>query len=470
MEEPIPPRTAPVGMADFLALPLAWWRATAKRDRPRNIPAWTADLLLVFGALGLLFMAFSLLVHPLFLAYDSMQDYAHIWFISDQLFHHADLPLKIPSLDGGDAVTFPYGFVPYLVGAALFPILGNWTLVLMMTVVMLGTVWAAAVVRPAMRNPWLLLLFIMNPFYIDGVYAFQFPTLWSTFFFFLFVWAFEQRRYLLAGALLWLTISTHPVIGGASAGVYGLAVLLLDRPRLQPLILLSLPVALALVPIAWMTLITPSVHENSPSTVALAALRALPRRGTVIVAPFALTLTAPFILRHYRPVFALATMLLFLGLMAATSTLAPWADGTYYGVTHSSSDMYAAFFESSQFHPGAIYRVMEPNDREDGMYRFIQQGAVLATEFFTESMYRIDWTLTQYQCYVAVKAVDYVSIEAAYQTVFHTNEQSILESLVSSGRASIVYVDPAGQFKIYDVRKFAREQPAASSLDQCGIY
>ena len=109
----------------------------AASDRPTDLPTWVLLILPALGLLALILIALSLLTNPVFLAYDSMQSYSHIWFVSDQIFHHANLPLRISLLDGGYAATFPYGFVPLLSGAMLFPIFGNWTVVLMMTFVML---------------------------------------------------------------------------------------------------------------------------------------------------------------------------------------------------------------------------------------------------------------------------------------------------------------------------------------------
>jgi hypothetical protein len=423
------------------------------------------------GLLGLLFMAGNLLVNPLFLADDSMHNYAHVWYISQQLFEHARIPLRISLLDSGRAVTFPYGFAPYLASAVLFRPLGDWAVTLMMVIAVLGTVWAAGLVRPIMRDPWFVLLFVMNPFFIDAVYSFQFASLWGTLFFFLFVWAFERRRYPLAAALLWLTVSTHPIVGGVAAGVYGLCLLALDRGKVRPLVLLSIPVAVALVPIFWMMLLTPSIHENSLRTVVFSVMDVLSRRGTIIAAPFLLTPLAPYFKRFYRPALGTVGALAALVVLLATGPGAVHtAQGSYYGAIHRSSNIYAAFFQSPQFEPGATYRVLEPNEREDGMYRFIRHGAVLSNEFFSESTMRRSWTEPQYSCYVAFKGIQYVAVEKAYLRQFNVNEEELLQSLGSAGRANVVYADPAGKFTVYDVRRFAAERPKPESLSECGIY
>ena len=456
-------------LIDFAAMPAAWWRVVTMRARPRDMPAWSIYVVPMLVPLLLLFLVVDLLAHPLFLADDSVQNYAHIWYISQQLFEHGRLPLRMSLLDGGSAVTFPYAFVPYLTGAVLFRAFDNWAVSLMMAVAVVGTVFAAGLVRPVMRDPWFVLLFIANPFFIDAVYAFQFPTLWSTVFFFLFVWAFERRRYVLAGALLWLTVSTHPIMGGAAAASYGAFLLARDRPKVRPLLLLSLPVGVALIPFYWMMLLTPAVHENSLRTIVFSVLDVLPRRGSILFLPFVFTILAPQIRRFYRPAFATVGMMALVGILFATGPLNRH-HGSYYGAVHGSSDIYAAFFVSPSYQPGATYRVLEPNEREDGMYRFMRRGAVLSSEFFSESVFRRSWTESQYACFTTFKGIDYVALERAYQRDFATNEQALVQSLVGQGRASVSYSDPQHRFVVYDIRSFAHQRPKPASFQDCGLY
>ena len=339
----------------------------------------------------------------------------------------------------------------------------------MMAVAVVGTVWAAGLVRPIVRNPWFLLLFVINPFFIDAVYTFQFASIWSTLFFFLFVWSFERQRYLLAAVLLWLTVSTHPIMGGLAAGLYVLCLLVLDRAKLRPLAILSIPVAVALVPIFWMMMLTPSIRENSLRTVILSVLDILPRRGTIVMAPFLFTVLAPYVSRFYRPFLGFMAGGAAAGVLLATGPFG-FHRGGYYGAVHRSTDIYAGFFQSAQFEPGATYRVLEPNEREDGMYRFIQHGAVLSNEFFSESIFRRNWTEPQYACFAAFKAIDYVVVEKAYLHQFPYNEEDLLQSLVRSGGVELAYADPAGKFNVYDIQRFAGEQQKPASLSECGMY
>jgi hypothetical protein len=145
------------------------------------------------------------------------------------------------------------------------------------------------------------------------------------------------------------------------------------------------------------------------------------------------------------------------------------APSGYYGVIHGSSDVYAAYFSSPDFHAGAHYRVLEPSEREDGMYRFIRHGAVLTNEFFTESTFQRWWNTEQYACYTSYKEVDYVVVEQAYQNRVHYNELPLLQELVSRGEASVNYTDPAGRFVVFDIRPFVARQARPESLSQCPL-
>jgi len=214
---------------DLIAMPLAWWRVMTQRNCPPGIKErWGPWLPGFFFAL-LLLVLLLVAVKRIFLGDDSASVYAHVWFIQDQLWSGHGIPRHIPALDGGRAVTFPYGLVPWLLGALIWPLFHDWGVTLLMVIAAVGTPIATCVARPVMRDPWVMLLFLLNPFYIDGLLAFQFPFLWSAFFFFLFVIALDRRWDVAAGGLLWLCITTHPLAGGIGALCY-LATHFLSEP------------------------------------------------------------------------------------------------------------------------------------------------------------------------------------------------------------------------------------------------
>jgi len=457
------------GVIDALAMVGAWWRVLAGRHKPSDMPALSVKVLPALVLVGLAFAVGDILRTSLFLASDSMHNYAHVWYLSDQIFHHGRLPLHVALLDGGSAVTFPYALVPYLAGALTYPILGNWAVSLLMGIAVVGTVWAAGLARPVMRDPWMILLFLINPFFIDSVFAFQFATVWCALFFFLFVSAFERRRTVLAALLLWLTVSSHPMIGSLTSGAYLAIYSAVHRGRARDLLIVVVPVGLALLPIYWMTLSTPAVNDE-PSAFVRTTISSIVSRGLWFAAPFVLSLVAPWLRRNYRPVLGLGFASSALGVVVLGGFIGfHGAPSGYWGILHDSSDVYAAFFASPEFQPGMTYRVLEPSEREDGMYRFMRHGAVLSNEFFTESTFHRPWNMEQYGCYTAFKRVDFVVVEQAWEHRMHFNEGDLLKSLVYRGQARIAYADPSGRFVVYNIQPFVAGQHRPSSLSQCPL-
>jgi len=457
------------GVIDALAMVGAWWRVLAGRHKPSDMPALSVKVLPALVLVGLAFAVGDILRTSLFLASDSMHNYAHVWYLSDQIFHHGRLPLHIALLDGGSAMTFPYALVPYLAGALTYPILGNWAVSLLMGIAVVGTVWAAGLARPVMRDPWMILLFLINPFFIDSVFAFQFATVWCALFFFLFVSAFERRRTVLAALLLWLTVSSHPMIGSLTSGAYLAIYSAVHRGRARDLLIVVVPVGLALLPIYWMTLSTPAVNDE-PSAFVRTTISSIVSRGLWFAAPFVLSLVAPWLRRNYRPVLGLGFASSALGVVVLGGFIGfHGAPSGYWGILHDSSDVYAAFFASPEFQPGMTYRVLEPSEREDGMYRFMRHGAVLSNEFFTESTFHRPWNMEQYGCYTAFKRVDFVVVEQAWEHRMHFNEGDLLKSLVYRGQARIAYADPRGRFVVYNIQPFVAGQHRPSSLSQCPL-
>ena len=449
---------------DLATAALAWWRTVTLRRAP-SLPR-----ALVYGLPAALLLAWLvvlglMLAKPVFLGTDSMNNYAHVWYLQDRLFNHAEFPRHISLLDNGQAEMFPYGFAPWMAGALLYPVLGDWAVTLLMVAGVLAIVLGACLVRPAMRDPWMLAVFTLNPFFIDAVLVFQFSFVWATAFFLLFVYAAERRRWKMAGILAWLTITTHPIMGGAAIAAFGAYALLRWRRDLPPL-MVALGAAAALsLPWVWLTLQTPSLGDNPAKTVVLSVLDILPRRGLVMAAPFILAAPVPWLRRT-----AIAAALIALPIAVPLANGAfGYAQGSYEGLVQGPRHLYDDFFASPTFRRDATYRVLEPNHLEDGMYDFTRQGVVLSSEFFTESTFRRSFTEAQYQCFLGVKTTDYVTVEAGYVNQYGVNELELLRNLATRGFVSSVYRDPGGRFQVFDVRKFRDQAPAPISLVDCQL-
>ncbi|HEX5370113.1 MAG TPA: glycosyltransferase [Dehalococcoidia bacterium] len=458
---------------DLAAIPAAAWRLETRRHVPAGVPGALVYYVPLIGPILLALMALGVLAHPLFLANDSMEHYSHVWYIAQQLFHQGRLPLHVALLDGGRATTFPYGFVPYLVSAALYPLLGDWAVTLLMVLGVLALVWSAGLARPSMRNPWLLLIFVANPFFIDALFSFQFASVWSATFFLLFVWAFERDRKAFAALLFWLSVGTHPQMGGAAMAGYAFYLTVGQQHRLKSFVVIGALMALPLAPLVWMTLGTPVAHDNSVVTLVLSSFDSVTRRGTILLLPFVLNVPAlrDFVLRRYLSVMTgiCGLCVLGLGFSMGVVRIGDMNRGSYFGVTHSAADIYTSFFDSPSFSPGSVYRVVEPTEREDGAYRFMQHGAVLGNDFFTESYQRRNWTEAQFACYARAASLQFDVIETAYTSRYRHNEGALLQSLASSGKASVAYSDPAGRFTVYDIRGLSNLSGPAPSVRECGL-
>ena len=461
---------------DLVAMPCAWWRVMAARRLPAGVPTWFAywvlPLFFVAAGLGLLRM----LTRGMYLANDTVNNYVHVWYISDRLFSSGGIPIRFAGLDGGRAFTFPYGLTPWLVNALVYPLLGDWSVTLFLVLGGMAAFAAAMLVRPSLRDPWLALLFIANPFFIDALAGGQYSFLWSAAGFFVFIRGVERRSWPLAAAAMWFTVSTHPIEGGLGVAAY-VAFCAAFRPRLRMPLLGVTALALPfLAPSLYFAARTPAVGENSVGTIALSILQDLPRRGSVMAAPFVLEWAAPVLRRHYRTLgvafaaIAAPMVLLSGGALANVPGLGRFArQGSYAGmVSAATTSEYRGYVASGDFHSGAVYRVLSPNEREQGAYYLVRHHGVLANELFSESQHRRSWSEDRYRCYLAAKGVDRVVVERGYHREFPTNEPALLASLASGGQARVTYGGAADRIAVYDVTRFRDSGPRPASVKECG--
>ncbi len=460
---------------DLVAMPCAWWRVIAARRLPKGVPTWFAYWVLPLFFVGAAAFVFRMLTRTIYLGNDSINNYAHVWYISDRLFNTGHIPLRFAELDGGRAFTFPYGLTPWLLNALVYPILGDWSVTLFLV---LGGVAAAAgalLVRPSMRDPWLLLPFLANPFYIDALASGQYAFLWSAAGFFVLVWAVERRQWPLSAAVIWFTVSTHPIDGGLAVAAYVAWHAVRHREDRRGLLSAATGIALPfLAPSVYFAVGTPALGADPMRTVALSMLEELPRRGSVLAAPFVLAWAAPLLRTHYRSLgfaFALAgtpILLLSAGALGAAPIVGRLsAKGSYAGLVSPAKNDYAGYLNSADFRPDHVYRVLSPKEKEQGAYFLIRHHAVLANDLVGESQARQSWTEARYQCYLAAKHVDRVVMEAGYVRQFHTNESAMISDLIAQGLAQQTYGAAGERLAVYDVTAFRDSAPAPTSVKDC---
>ncbi len=411
------------------------------------------------GLLGMAFLCAVVLTKPFFLGSDSAQHYAHIWFISDQIFHHFRLPLHMPYLESGKAVTLPYGVVPYLATAIPYAVLGDWAVTASLVLGIAFYGYAAVRARPALRDLRLLALIYINTSLIEGIASFQFSFIWACGFFFLTVEAIDKRHWILASLLALLTVTTHPIAGGIAVPAY-VVYTLVRRPRdLVPLSAAMAAAAILTVPYILYSHTTPAAGSTRLSY-EIGTIKYMIRfRASVVVLPLLVSALAPLLRPLFLPAFA--AMALAFGVRFQQNHV------NTYGFKHESSPFYGEFIKSPQFDRSLTYRVVEPNDREDGAYQLIKNGAVLGQEFFEQSQYHRWWySLNMYSCFLGAKNIDVVLDETEQKYKFNQNEEWPLSQFVKQGKARVIYTDPKGRFIAYDVR--GAKEPGAK-LSQCGF-
>jgi hypothetical protein len=413
-----------------------------------------------FGSLaGVACLCAIVLSKPFFLGSDSAQHYAHVWYVSDQIFHHARLPLHFQYLESGRALTFPYGIAPYIAAAIPYRLFGDWAVTASMVVGIVFYGYAATRARPVLRDPRLLALLYVNTFLIEGIVSFQFAFIWSCGFIFLTAEAMDKRRWVLSAVFAILAVTTHFVAGSLAVSVYALYSLA-RRPRdVLPLSAAMTAAALLTLPYLLYMRTTPSLGATPPSYIFGTVRYMLRFRGTIVVLPFIVAALAPVL----RPLFLPA----FLGLALTLGIRLQQGHVNIFGLTHNSRPFYGDFIKSPQFDRNLTYRVLEPNDREDGAYQLIKHGAVLGQEFFDQSQYRRWWySLNMYSCYLGAKDIDIVLDETDFKHKFNQNEEWPLGEFVKQGKAQVIYRDPKGRFTAYDVR--GAKMPGARISD-CGF-
>ncbi len=173
-------------------------------------------------------------------------------------------------------------------------------------------------------------------------------------------------------------------------------------------------------------------------------------RGSVVVAPLLVSAFAPVLRPAFLPAFV-AVALLFMHRIDNKQV-------NTFGLDRTSHPFYGEFLKSPQFDSSLTYRVLEPNDREDGAYQLMRHHAVVAQEFFDQSQFRRWWSSPeQYACFLGAKRIDVVLLEKDYPLKFSENESVRLSDFEQEGKASIVYRDPRGRFAAYDVRRVRRD-------------
>jgi len=395
------------------------------------LTAWAA-------ALGLI------LSHPIFVTNDSLSNYGHVWYVADVFWDGGGIPFHFPEIGHGDALAFPYGFLPWFSAALVRPILGDWAVTLWLVVggvgVFAGSLWAF----PELRKPLPAAFLLVNPLMVEAVILGQLPFLWATALLFLGIGCWRRGWTWRAIVLLGLAQAGHPAVVLPLAGLLFLGRFPFEADKRKYLLsyLASLAVA---APATWLVLISPVVEDSSTASLLANFVGTVSLRAGVVVAPF----IALLLIRKRSPEWLWGAVVVAALLNVV---LVPIRD-TGYGwgaLFRTPNEDLVPFLESDGFQSGATYRLLRVADGKVGMYQLIQRGGRLDSEFFPESISRQSWpSASAYHDFLRGRHVDYVLIYRAYDVRYGTNEHDLLNQMVRGGCA--VRSAPFEEFDVYQV-------------------
>ena len=396
-----------------------------------------------------------ILTHGIFVTNDSLSNYGHVWYISERFWGGHGIPYHMPVLGHGEALAFPYAFLPWMTSALVFPLLGDWAVTLWLVLGFLAMFAATLWALPELRNPIGVSLLLLSPVMVEAPLLGQLPFVWATALLFVAVGMWRRDRPLLAAVALGLAQATHAPLLMPIAGLV-VAVRFVfweaDRRRLAMYYALSLAIAL---PAVWMVFASPVVEDTSLAVQMGNLIGTVGMRAPVIWWPFLLVWLVPK-LKGPLP-YAVAGALIALNLIYVPLR---HNDFAWEALFRRPDTSVRPFINSNAFERGATYRLLSSRDGKTPMYDMIRAGANLDSEFFPESISRRSFAdASEYVRFLDRRKVDYVIIYALYDKNHATNEHELLESLTRTPADGVCAraVEKGGNGGLYDVYEVRRE-------------
>ncbi len=421
----------------------ACWRDVPLARRSRLAAAGAALVLLaVAGFLG------AMLRQPFYLGNDSAQSYAHVWYIAQSLFGGDGVLLRMPNLEAGRALTFPYALVPWLPAALAYPLSGDWVVTASMVVGALLIILGLWRWLPRTQSPLITAILLLNPQFLGGIAQFQLPSFWAIGLACLAAAEFVRARSVRGTALAAAALYAHPLVGAFA--LFATLLVNIEGDRHIPWAQVRGLVAATILatPAIWMTLHVPLLTDGGVTAVAWPMLLTL-KRISIIGWAWALDRWLPVAVRAWP-------LLAGLALLASANDLRHVPP---VGLWEASEPRFADLLAARPIEPAATYRVLVTTNHEDGMVELLRAGATLGHEFFDESIQRqsFGWAET-YRCFLASKRVDRVIVSAEYPRLLGwSDEPGLLEALVRRGEATRTFAGATG------TREYALTAPPPTS-------
>jgi len=407
--------------------------------------AWVFAIIAVAWIAGLS----AVLAHPIFVTNDSLSNYAHVWYVARQFWHGHGIPYHFPEVGHGQALAFPYAFIPWATAALVRPILGDWATTLWLVLGFAGVVGSAWWAFPELRKPVLAAIFLANPFLAEAVIMGQLPFLWATAMLFAGIGCWRRERLAWSVLLVGLAQANHAAVVLPLAGVIAGAAFVQgpNRRRVGVAYAISLLIA---VPGVAMVFLSPVLEDSTRASLIGNFFGTVSLRAFVVLFPFVLVRARPWLDDRWLALSVVAV------LAALNVGLVPLRNSSYawFALGRTADEGLVSFLESPRFAPGATYRLLRVGDGKVGMYQVLQHGGRLDSEFFPESIHRTSWPgIIAYSQFLDERHVDFVMIYFAYDTQYQTNEHLLLDEMVEGGCAEVV--DRSSEYDVYKVAPLA---------------
>lgn len=407
--------------------------------------AWVFALIAVAWIAGLA----AVLAHPIFVTNDSLSNYAHVWFVARHFWDGNGIPYHFPEIGHGQALAFPYAFIPWMTAALLRPVLGDWATTAWLVLGFAGVVGGAWWAFPELRKPVLAALFLANPFLVEAVILGQLPFLWATAMLFAGIACWRRARLVWAVVLVGLAQANHAAVVLPLAGVIAGVAFIVgpDRRRVALAYAASLVIA---APGVALVFLSPVVEDSTTLSLIGDFLGTIVLRAAVVFFPFILIRARPWLDNRRLALSVVAALVaLNVGLVPLRNTAYAW-----HSFARTPDEALVTFLDSPRFEPGATYRLLRVADGKVGMYQLLQHGGRLDSEFFPESIHRTSWSgISAYSQFLGERHVDFVMIYYAYDARYQTNEHQLLEEMVRGGCAAVV--DRSADYDVYQVAPLA---------------
>jgi hypothetical protein len=369
--------------------------------------------------------------HAVYVSHDTAINYAHVWFVSDRLWHHHSLPLRMAGLGHGQAFTFPYGLVPWLTAAAARPLFGDRTVTLWLVAGVVGLAGATFWAFPELRRGWGAAAVLANPALFIAATIGQLPFAWASALLVAAIgcWRRGYRRWAVVFAAA--AQVTHPaIVAPLALVVAGGCWLWGPREERGPLVRAYLLSAVFAVPAALIVLASPVFTETSEAVKLANFLGTLAPRAPAVLAPIGLVWvqrrrTTEAVAAAVTAASIAATAVLWQPLRLEYAWRAQW---------RRPDTRMVDFARSPLFVPGAEYRVLRAADGKVGMYQLLRAGGRLDSEFFPESILRRSWpSPAVYSAFLRERRVDYVFVWRGYTSYYKVNEEALLGRMAGAG-------------------------------------